>query len=202
MKSREMKMRDVKKYWNHYREKVKNQPDLYRSRDDLITVVLPKYLLNFSEKRSGHSGYVANCRPLGIRRYLNDSKLALKEIFRSPESLAAFIRSSDADGMVRFETNKSRRNPEVKFSFVQYLNPREQKMLESAASTHATKAWGDKFIFKKLADIYGEDIVRNARTQLTIEEFGLRFGLEMPRGEKRYSPVKNETPARRGVGSY
>ena len=201
MKTNTLKKSDVKSFWTHYRNKVKKHPELYNSNDKLITVVLPKYLLKFSEKRSGHSGYVAHCRPLGIRRYVNDSSLALKEIFKSVDSLAAFIRESDSDGMLRYG-ERSNIAP-FKFSFKQYLSPRDQKLLDSPAKTHAAKAWGDKHIFQRLAAIYGKDTVINAANNLTVEEVGFRFGIEMPRGYKRVLVDKNKSaPVRRGVGSY
>lgn len=87
-------------------------------------------------------------------------------------------------------------------SFKAYLKLSDQKLLESSADTHASKAWG-KLIFHYLAEIYGANTAVTARKSLTVEEFGLRFGLPMPAGIKRDRTEKEKVKRfRRGAGSY
>ena len=189
MTKKTLDMKAVKRFWNHYQMKVVSQPDLYRSTDTVITVVLPQELLEFSEHRSGHHGYEAGCLPLGIRRSVNDSSKTLAEIFESVDSLAAFIRTSEADGLERLGEYKREAS---KRKNVRHLSSKETKILraESKAAKHLdqptdtdwTNVW-DNYprLLLDLAAYYGKDTVLQDKKNLTVEEFGLRYGLPLPR---------------------
>ena len=64
----------------------------------MITVVLPKDLLEYSNASAGHSGFGSGARPVGIRRKVRNSEQALAAIFASEDSLTRFILESERDG--------------------------------------------------------------------------------------------------------
>ena len=88
----------VAAFHTHYHESIKTRPDLYRNNDHVITVVLPKDLLDYSNAAAGHSGFGSGARPVGIRRQVRNSEQALAEIFATEQSLAKFIGESEKDG--------------------------------------------------------------------------------------------------------
>ena len=98
----------VKAFHEHYHNTVKTRPDLYRGNDTVITVVLPKELLDYSNAAAGHSGFGAGARPVGIRRVVRNSEQALAEIFADVNSLAKFIESSEKDGREYVEQVRER----------------------------------------------------------------------------------------------
>jgi len=88
----------VASFHKHYTDSVKKNPDLYRNGTDMITVVLPKNLLDYSNASAGHSGFGSGARPVGIRRKVRNSEQALAQIFADVNSLAKFISESECDG--------------------------------------------------------------------------------------------------------
>jgi hypothetical protein len=93
-----MDMDAVSAFHRHYHDSVMTRPDLYRNSDTVITVVLPKSLLDYANAAAGHSGFGAGARPVGIRRQVQNSQRALAEIFATEQSLAKFIGESECDG--------------------------------------------------------------------------------------------------------
>ena len=91
-------MNAVKSLYEHYHAKVKTNPTLYQSGNEMITVILPQSLLDFSNASAGNSGGV-NARPCGIRYSVKNSAKALEQVFESVDSLARFISGSAKDGM-------------------------------------------------------------------------------------------------------
>jgi hypothetical protein len=98
----------VAAFHRHYQESVETRPDLYRNGDDMITVVLPKDLLEYSNASAGHSGFGSGARPVGIRRKVRNSEQALAAIFASEDSLGRFILESERDGPAMVEEIKRR----------------------------------------------------------------------------------------------
>jgi hypothetical protein len=103
-----MDMNAVSSFYRHYHESRKTRPDLYRNGDSMITVVLPKDLLEYSNAAAGHSGFGSGARPVGIRRQVPDSQKALAEIFATEQSLAKFIGDSECDGPAYVEEVRKR----------------------------------------------------------------------------------------------
>lgn len=93
----------VADFHKHYTESIKKNPDLYRNGDQLITVVLPKDLLDYSNASAGHSGFGSGARPVGIRRKVRNAEQALAAIFASVDSLSKFIEESECDGPAMVE---------------------------------------------------------------------------------------------------
>lgn len=96
----------VASFHKHYTESVKKNPDLYRNGQDMITVVLPKDLLDYSNASAGHSGFGSGARPVGIRRKVRNAEQALASIFADVNSLAKFIEESECDGPAMVEEIK------------------------------------------------------------------------------------------------
>lgn len=115
-------MNTVVKFYNHYHNKVKTHPNLYRSGNNQIQIALPGDLLEWCNAASGHTGYGSGARPYGIRRTVDNSETALAEIFSSPESLADFIKSSECDGVAY--VNEIRKRHEAK-------TPKSHKVVEA-----------------------------------------------------------------------
>ncbi len=61
-----------------------------------VQIVLTEPLFEYSEAAAGVMGYGA--RPVGIRRRVDDAFRAMDEIMQTPESLQAFIETSDRTG--------------------------------------------------------------------------------------------------------
>ena len=140
-------------------------------------------------ENGGHSGYEADCRPLGIRRGVVNASKALAEIFKSVDSLAAFIRTSDADGLERLGEYKreiNERKNVVRLSAKEHKVLRAElkaaKHLDQPADSHWMEVW-DNYprLLIDLGATYGNETVLHDKKQLTIEEFGLRYGLPLPR---------------------
>jgi hypothetical protein len=93
-----MDMQAVASFHRHYTESILKNPDLYRNGTDMITVVLPKDLLDYSNASAGHSGFGSGARPVGIRRKVRNAEQALAQIFADVGSLAKFIEESECDG--------------------------------------------------------------------------------------------------------
>lgn len=165
----------VQSMFNNYHTKVKSNPNLYTNRRDknkAIVVVLPKELLDYANHSSGHSGFVTNARPVGIRRVVDDAKSALSKIFSSVESLTRFIESSECDAAEHIERI---RRGEGK--------SRTSRKLVSSSKTDdrlANEVFFEKYnrdVAKSLQAKFGYDLVVREFGILTINEFELRFGL-------------------------
>ena len=156
-------MNSVEAFYRHYQERSKTSPSLYRNSNTLITVVLPKDLLEYSNASAGHSGFGAGARPVGIRRAVKNAERTLAEIFSTPESLAKFIESSEGDGPAYVEGVRAR-----------HLASQTPK-IPSAKEVfwkHYTKADLDAMRAK-----FGRDLVLQAYNTLNIEEFNSQFDL-------------------------
>lgn len=103
-----MDQQAVASFRQHYLRSIERNPSLYQSGPDMITVVLPKDLLEYSNAAAGHSGFGSGARPVGIRRHVQNSQRALAEIFASEQSLAKFIESSEKDGPAYVEEVRRR----------------------------------------------------------------------------------------------
>jgi hypothetical protein len=112
-----MNTQAVKDFFEHYHRSITKNPDLYRNGGDMITVVLPKELLDYSNAAAGHSGFGSGARPVGIRRKVRNAERELAEIFQSVANLQKFIESSERDGpayveeVQRRHAEKSRPKP-------------------------------------------------------------------------------------------
>lgn len=153
----------VKKFFDHYHAKVTSNPTLYKNNDTMITVVLPKELLDYSNASSGHSGFGAGARPVGIRRSVSDSRRALADIFATVDSLAKFILSSECDGPAYVAGVKAR-----------HLG--NQKPVDPMAKDVFWDRY-NKDTLASIRDVYGADMVRDAWNSLTISEFENLFAL-------------------------
>jgi hypothetical protein len=165
----------VESMFNHYHTKVKTNPSLYTNRRDknkAILVVLPKELLDYANHSSGHSGFAAAARPVGIRRVVDDAKSALNQIFSSVASLTRFIESSECDAAEYIE--RIRRGEG---------RSRTARKLVSTSKTDdrlAKEVFFEKYSrddAKALQAKFGYDLVVREFNILTINEFELRFGL-------------------------
>jgi hypothetical protein len=165
-----MKMIDMNKveaFYDYYHAKKLTHPELYMNnpKGDTVTVVLPAALLDYANAAAGHSGFGAGARPVGIRRKIRGTaEDAIADIFSSPESLAAFIESSECNA-------------------AEYIaNIREEHYRKGLGIDDRTaeSQWKDlhaKYDIKELSERFGRDNVITARHALTVNEFELRFGL-------------------------
>ena len=101
-------MNRVAAFQRHYQQKVVKSPDLYRSGDHAVDVILPNDLLEYANAASGHSGFGSGARARGIRRECRNSSSFLAEIFASPESLARFLESSEKNAEAYIQTVRER----------------------------------------------------------------------------------------------
>jgi len=98
-------MNKVTSFYNHYHNVVKSKPNLYKSHEGGISIVLPEDMCwEWSNRAGGDSGG-ENPRPIGIRYYRGhveetwgDQETALNEIFSSIDNLKNFILHSDCEG--------------------------------------------------------------------------------------------------------
>jgi hypothetical protein len=103
-----MDMMRVEAFRKHYHEKTSKNPDLYRSGDHAVDVILPNDLLEYANAASGHSGFGSGARARGIRRECRNSTQLLAEIFASTESLAKFLDSSEKNAESYIATVRQR----------------------------------------------------------------------------------------------
>lgn len=120
-----MDMLKVESFHRHYQAKVLKSPDLYRSGDHAVDVILPNDLLEYANAASGHSGFGSGARARGIRRECRNSTAFLAEIFASPESLARFLESSEKNAEAYIETVRARHALTAKPKVVQANDPKE-----------------------------------------------------------------------------
>lgn len=154
----------VETFFRHYHVTKTKRPNLYRTSDDIVTVVLPADLIEFSNAAAGHSGFGAGARPVGIRRAVRDSDAALSEIFDSPDSLEQFIISSECDGVRHVE--------EVRLRHDAAAMPRLEPMVNEVFWKRYNKD-----VMQHLVSKFGKDTVQQSYSVLTIGEFQSRFGL-------------------------
>jgi hypothetical protein len=156
-------MNVVGAFHRHYHDSILKNPDLYRNNDTLITVVLPKELLDYSNASAGHSGFGSGARAVGIRKSVPNSTKALLEIFETPESLAKFIESSDCDGPAYIETVRQRHAasliPKPVLAKDEFWNRYTKNDLE------------------RIVGKFGRKEVQVGYNVMTIEEFETAFGL-------------------------
>ena len=72
-------------FYNRYQTRKQSYPSLYESGKESINVILPNNLLEYANAAAGHSGFGAGARARGIRRQVNNSAVALSQIFSSPQ---------------------------------------------------------------------------------------------------------------------
>ena len=89
-------MNAVTQWFNHYHKKVKDNPNFYvDASNSVITAVLPIDLIRHCEPTSGHSGFGAGARPLGLRESgLMDARATLARRFASIDTLVKWIETS------------------------------------------------------------------------------------------------------------
>jgi len=155
--------------FNHFQKKVITKPNFYLGENNL-TITLNSELLEFSNASAGHSGFKSGARPVGIRVSTNDPLTLRNEIFKSVESLTAFIESSECDGIAYSENAKT-----------QYIANGGQvgtKVSKSSLTKKiqdvGRKVFG-KDVFVKLVKKYGKDLVNTDYKVLNLNEFALRY---------------------------
>jgi len=156
----------VASFHKHYTESIKKNPDLYRNGDQLITVVLPKDLLDYSNASAGHSGFGSGARPVGIRRKVRNAEQALAQIFASVDSLSKFIEESECDGPAMVE--------EIKRKHAEKLMPRT--VMAADADGFWSKYSKDTMAAIKLANKDHKQLVEDFKT-LTLEAFEAKYKL-------------------------
>jgi len=160
-------MNHVTEFFNYYHAKKLTHPGLYANNPngDTVTVVLPASLLHYANAAAGHSGFGAGARPVGIRRKVRGTAAdALADIFSSPESLAAFIESSEC-------------NAAEYIAHVREEHYRKGLGIDDRTADSQWKELHAKYNIKELAERFGRDSIITARQNLTVNEFELRFGL-------------------------
>jgi hypothetical protein len=156
----------VREFYDHYHATKIKRPNLYRTTDDMITVVLPADLLEYSNAAAGHSGFGSGARPVGIRRAVHNSSTALEEIFESVNSLENFILSSEADGLEHVQRVRQAHATGVP---VRHKEPK---------ASDAFWAHYSKDVMLLLVNKFGRNTVEQSWKHLTLSEFEWRFGLQ------------------------
>lgn len=151
-------------FYNRYQTRKQSYPSLYESGKESINVILPNNLLEYANAAAGHSGFGAGARARGIRCQVNNSAVALSQIFSSPESLLKFLESSEknAEAYVEGVRAKHLSLPKVK--------------AELKASDEFWNRYGKKEL-QMLVSKFGRDIVQQAYNSLSITEFETMFEL-------------------------
>jgi hypothetical protein len=165
-------MNAVVDFYNHYQVKSVSNPDLYVSGETSVNVILPNALLEFANAAAGHSGFGAGARARGIRKQVNNSRVAIKEIFATPESLAEFILSSECNADAYVDSVKAR-HLGSNYKPSKYVSIRtDDRKVDKCFSEILSK-----YDIKSLAVKFGKETILKARKCLTVNEFELRFGL-------------------------
>ena len=162
----------VTDFLNHYHTKVKTNPNLYISGKDSVNVILPNSLLEYANAAAGHSGFGAGARARGIRKPVNNAASAIKDIFKNVESLTQFLQSSECNAEAYVQGIRIKHLGVKKARGLGYPIPTDDRTAESAWSNIY-----EKHNVKDLVVRYGREAVLQARKQLTVNEFELRFGL-------------------------
>jgi len=157
----------VAAFHRHYHDSVKTRPDLYRNGDTLITVVLPRDLLDYSNAAAGHSGFGSGARPVGIRRQVRNSQRALAEIFATEQSLAQFIESSERDGPAYVEEVRRRHSEKAQPQPIKANCPK-QGFWQKYTKDHMAKI--------KSSNKDPQQLVQDYNT-MTLADFELKYGL-------------------------
>ena len=167
-------MNAVTEFHKHYHKKILSRPELYQSNSESIDVILPNSLIEWANASSGHSGFGAGARARGIRRNVNNSSKALKEIFKTPESLAKFIMSSECDGVAYVESYKQKyaqKNGIRIATNITPVNPLDMPV----RTTDLNKVYGQGTIQSLMAKY--PKTVRTDFAVLTVGEFEARYNL-------------------------
>tara|TARA_B110000503_G_scaffold31864_1_gene51575 strand:- start:25 stop:567 length:543 start_codon:yes stop_codon:yes gene_type:complete len=172
----------VTSLFNHYHDSVKSKPNLYKSHEGGISVVLPEELCwEWSNRAGGDSGGT-NPRPIGIRYYKNsvenrwgDQSAALEEIFSSIESLYDFILESDCEGAEHLANKIAKKQNTGSIR----LNNKKFK-IRVTDDRPADVAFGDILKRVNINDLvkqFGKEDLMRSRKCLTVNEFELRYGI-------------------------
>ena len=103
-----MNLTRIESFRQHYLTKKLKSPDLYRSGDHAVDVILPNDLLEYANAASGHSGFGSGARARGIRRECRNATQFLSEIFASTDSLVKFLNSSEKNAEAYIATVRER----------------------------------------------------------------------------------------------
>lgn len=158
--------------FNHYHEKSKSDPLLYCYNPNSVNVYFPRTLIEFTDSRSGHSGFDYGMQPFGIRRYCANSAAAVAEIFESCESLAEFVNSSDCLG---YETYANEYNREAKLRGLRELYSKPSPTSDKPVSEVFYKkyTWDN---MQLLLTKFGNTVKHDWKV-LTMNEFQMRYGI-------------------------
>ena len=170
-----LKIEDVAKFHAQFHRKVRNNPTLYRSTDTTVTIILPKYLLQFAEYASGHSGFKFGARPLGLRRHQVNSSRFIAEVFASVESLYKFIQSSACDA---YDHQTGAMIPPPNKNNQTITKPIANNVV--AEFVPAKNDYWGKYSAPELSFLrnkYGSDLVTRAMTLLSLTEMENLFGM-------------------------
>lgn len=166
-------MQKVTDFYNHYHSKKITNPNLYvASGNDTVNVILPNNLLEFANAAAGHSGFGAGARARGIRRMCSDAKKEIVSIFETVDTLADFLLSSECNADEYVETVRKRH--------LGMKTTKKSKMYVVTDDRPADKNFvvlNEKYNMQELAKRFGREACLQARKNLTINEFELRFGL-------------------------
>lgn len=166
-------MNKVTNFFNHYHtKKVSNQNLYVASSNDAVNVILPNNLLEFANAAAGHSGFGAGARARGIRRMCSDAKAEIASIFATVDTLADFLLSSECNADEYVET--------VRIRHLGMKSTKKSKLYVVTDERPADKNFAElnaKYNINKLVQFFGEELLLQARKNLTINEFELRFGL-------------------------
>lgn len=166
-------MQKVTDFFNHYHSKKITNPNLYvASGNDAVNVILPNNLLEFANAAAGHSGFGAGARARGIRRMCSNAKKEIASIFETIDTLADFLLSSECNADEYVETVRMRHlgmqsTKKTKFRVVTDERPADKNFV----------VLNEKYDMQELVKRFGREVCIQARKNLTINEFELRFGL-------------------------
>ena len=166
-------MQKVVDFFNHYHSKKITSPNLYvASGNDAVNVILPNNLLEFANAAAGHSGFGAGARARGIRRMCSNAKTEIAAIFETVDTLADFLLSSECNADEYVET--------VRMRHLGMKTTKKSKLYVVTDNRPADKNFAvltEKHNVQELANRFGREVCLQARKNLTINEFELRFGL-------------------------
>lgn len=161
-------MNEVTKFVQRYHAMKVSRPNLYKISETVISVGLPKSLLDYANAAAGHSGLGNGARAVGIRREVDNADEALAEIFSSAEAYVEFIKTSECDAHHITGLGQKRRG-------------RKDKATSAATDERMADAnfaeINANYNVSELVAKFGREVVLQARKVLTMNEFALRFGL-------------------------
>ena len=165
-------------FFNHYHAKVKKNPSLYTNKRDgsnAFVITLPASLIDFTERGAGHSGFGSSARPVGIRRVVQNSKVALANVFHSTDSLAALINSSACDGHEYIAEVKIRHAGQAPAR--KSVKVTDDVTIDNRPAKDFIVAKHGFPLIKELITKFGRAVVQTAHDTLTVNEYELRFGI-------------------------